>query len=141
MLPTDKIVATRKRGVRLVSRILLAIQVLSLGHLLLVRHVTCPQHGDVIHLAHPIEASTAARDAGQPGSLRTVAASPVAIEGDHDHCLVCTETNRRFAILAPAAPVLLHVTVVTSAPPPGRDAVFAPIDLLLLSPKSSPPAA
>ncbi len=138
MLPTDKNVATRMRGVRLVSRILLALQVVSLGHLLTVRHATCPEHGDVIHLEHSIEAPTAP-DVGLPGGSPTIAAAPVAIEGDHDHCQACTETNRRSAVLRPSAPILKNLAVAVHPPCSSKDAVFAPIDLILLSPKSSPP--
>jgi hypothetical protein len=141
MASTDNIVATRMRGVRHISRILLAIQVLSLGHLLLVRHVTCPQHGDIIH-AHSAELSSPVQSVERPTSLPGAAlAAPVAVDGDHDHCQVCTESNRRFAVLPPATPVLGDVTLAISTPRPDWDEVFAPIDLIRLCPKSSPPTA
>ena len=40
---------SRRAGMGAASYFLLAAQILSLGHLLLVSHATCPEHGDVVH--------------------------------------------------------------------------------------------
>jgi hypothetical protein len=139
MATTRKITRVRARDLRLVSHILLALQLLSIGHLFFVRHVTCPTHGDIMHVEHPAAISPAAEGADLP--IRPVLASSEDTAGpEHDHCLVCSHDGRRVVLTGPtltcAAPTLVVRSVQVEA-----TAFFAPIDLLLLSPKNSPPSA
>jgi hypothetical protein len=137
MLTTRKIARARARGLRLVSQILLAIQLLSLGHLLSARHITCPEHGDIMH----VESSAGALPApGTDVPIRPALASSGSTAGaDHHHCLVCADANRRCLLAGPAEACVTPVFIACEAHPVAT--VFrAPIDLILLAPKSSPPS-
>jgi hypothetical protein len=141
MLSTGNSAGERAGGLRLTSQILLALHVLSLGHLLSVRHLTCPQHGDIIHVEHSAETSPAQVDAGWFGSLpMSIAATEPALDTDHDHCLACVDTNTRSLPIA-AAHSLGSEVVTIGVFHANRAAFFAPVDLILLSPKNSPPSA
>lgn len=129
------------RSLRLTSQILLAIQVLSLGHLLSARHLTCPLHGDIIHVAHLAETPLAPSDEGPAGCLqRSIAAGESSVDADHDHCLACIDTNKR-GLPAAAGQSLASEVIVVGLADASRAAVVAPVDLVLLAPKNSPPSA
>jgi hypothetical protein len=123
------------------SYLLLAAHILSLGHLLLVCHVTCPKHGDISHAALPHQSLSARPilDEGSSSGHAVAGAAPHADSG-HDHCLICTITHERFALLPPAG--MRGESIALAVPPvPSSDAgPFAPVDLIVLSPKNSPPA-
>ena len=132
----------RRPGMHVTSLFLLAVQLLSLGHLLLVRHVTCPEHGDILHASRPYEALPARLAVDEDASHRqSVAGTAAQAESVHDHCLVCTNTHERFAPLPPASQRVASVEATVPTPPSAETGPFAPVDLILLSPKSSPPAA
>jgi hypothetical protein len=132
---------SRCASLRATSTLLLAAQLLTLGHLLIVRHTICPEHGEAIHSGSPSE--TQALGPSHEGSTNAPAldggAAPA--EHEHDHCLAQANTRERFALL-PAAdsmpgPLLL-------APPlPSLAAVAATpaVAVLRLAPKNSPPSA
>jgi len=116
----------RKRAVALTAVFVLG-QVAAATHLALVAHVTCPEHGEVIHQAprardhHPERAGVSAASAR-----------------GHDHDVCSLALHRSFASARPAA--------VESAAPV-RLAAQRPIERALpssgryrLAPKTSPPA-
>lgn len=137
MLSTGKTVRARARGLRLVSQILLAVQILSFGHLLSSSHVTCPEHGDIIHVQRAEATATPKLDADV---LDSMAATETVSDADHDSCLACVDANRRHLLIGPTQPITSHQLVVTLLPV-ARSAFFSPVDLILLSPKNSPPLA
>jgi hypothetical protein len=141
MLSTGNLAGAAPRRLRLTSLILLALQVLSFGHLLLVRHVTCLQHGDIVHVTRAAGMSPTPATKERVGWLQVrVAASETTLDADHDHCLACVDTDRRS--LAIAAGQSLGDSVVAVGAVCGiRTTFFAPVDLILLSPKNSPPSA
>jgi hypothetical protein len=112
----------------------LAAQLLAVVHLLVVRHATCPDHGEVTHgVAH-------ARDATRPTAADRIQPGVAADHAD-EHCLFVATRRREMASLHPAAG-----TVVTSLTSPERlSPPGAPPRLLTrvlrLAPKTSPPAA
>jgi hypothetical protein len=125
----------------MVSHILLAVQALSLGHLLAARHITCPQHGDIMHVEVWAETTTVRSTEGADAPRTSALAPNEATAGaEHHHCLVCADNSRGCLLSGPAhtcvAPLLI-TRDAHRAPPAG----FAPIELLLLSPKNSPPSA
>jgi hypothetical protein len=124
------------------SYLLLAAQILSLGHLLLVRHATCPEHGDVTHFGQPNEAPPAQPVADEGCSSRgsTLTAAPRA-ESGHDHCLVCTLTHERFALLPPVGASAESIDLGSPLIPPSHASPVAPVSVIVLSPKNSPPSA
>jgi hypothetical protein len=106
-------------------------------HVLVVRHATCPDHGELIHGRAPVVAQAPqALDA-----VVTEAPADAAEEAD-EHCLFVATRRREMAGLA-AAPLAAAVAVAPSvAPPlPLLPDVRAPRALLRLAPKTSPPLA
>ncbi len=61
-------------------------------------------------------------------------------EAEHDHCLACMDASRRYLLTGPSQPVLVRQVHVISVPAT-RSTFSAPVDLILLSPKNSPPSA
>jgi hypothetical protein len=107
-----------------------------LFHLALTRHQVCVEHGELIHAAHHAAA------AGAPAPFdRPALATNVAPDADgHDHCAVAD--HLRQAGLAPAAEEAPAAPAATlRSPARSADRGHAPIALLSLSPKHSPPAA
>jgi hypothetical protein len=123
------------------SFLLLAAQILSLGHLLVVGHVTCPEHGDIIHARKPHQGSHAqGSDGDDAAGRRFVEETVPQAESVHDHCAICTSTHERFALLPPTRQPTSSVEVAHPTPPSSESGPFAPVDLIVLSPKNSPPA-
>jgi hypothetical protein len=124
---------------RITSYFLLAAQMLSIGHLVLVRHSTCAEHGDVIHgpAGEPHEGRFAESLSSSDG---TVAGTVPQAEGGHDHCLICTTTRERFALTPPVRTSVDQVGPSVSLVSPSHTGAMAPVAVLVFSPKNSPPA-
>lgn len=122
------------------------VHVAAISHMAFEAHARCVEHGEIVH----VEAGRA--DPGAP-ELAAAGASPHAIPSDahaaedHDHCALglAPPGEGRVARGAPAIvldaddppafPPAVFVSQVRSAAVPAP-----PIAILLLSPKSSPPA-
>jgi hypothetical protein len=104
-------------------------------HVLVVRHATCPGHGEMVHGDAPVVArAPQAADA-------VIAQAPVdAREETDEHCLFVAARRREMAGLAPAP---VASAAATTPPAPLELAVLpavrAPRALLRLAPKTSPP--
>jgi len=106
-------------------------------HLLLVPHVVCPEHGELIHLDgdgegdHPAPLELAASSYGR--GPETTAADA------HDHCMVSATRGAEPTLREPCGtrvPACISEPLASGvAAPPLHQAV----PLLLLAPKSSPP--
>jgi hypothetical protein len=124
----------------LTTTICLLGQAAAFAHLALVRHASCPQHADALVHAP----AGAARPADLPRSLPLRAGSGLPAGGDHgdDHCLLAAfrrtglsgPVPERGLVLAPAR----SLTACRVVEQPDRP---APVALLRLAPKSSPPIA
>lgn len=119
-------------------------QLAAFAHFALVRHATCPQHGELIH----VEADAAAvrpspHLAPEPGQdAAALHAGDAADAHDHDHCVVAVTGREK--VLQPfvylqTSPSMHRVV----ASPRGPPVVLAHVAVALLSvaPKNSPPAA
>jgi len=106
----------------------------SVVHLLLVRHVTCVEHGELIDADGK---APARRAASEPGLEVADGGAPAH---DHDHCVVLahppsSDTAPSVEVAAADAPV------ATSLAAPAHALGHPhPVPLLHLAPKSSPPA-
>jgi hypothetical protein len=126
---------------RATSGLLLVAQLLALGHLAIVRHTICSEHGEAIHSGSPGEAR------GLRPAHEGAAADPALGQGgppaehSHDHCLALANTRERFALL----PALDLITgpLVAAARLPSLSAVSAApaVAVLFFAPKNSPPRA
>jgi hypothetical protein len=129
----------RRPGMGAASLLLLAAQILSLGHLLIVRHATCPEHGDVMHAGQWHEARLARFDAVE--GRASLGGSVPRAESGHDHCLICTLTHERFALLPPAGASATPIESAIGLPSRLDTSPFAPVAVIAFSPKNSPPSA
>lgn len=116
----------------------LVAQAGSVLHLVLVQHVTCPEHGEWVHAESggvPAALTAPAAEHSAPAVEKSTAEEPHG----HDHCSV-TCTRRDEAVFTGHAVSTATCSALTEAPALSR-AVFAPaIALLHLAPKASPPA-
>lgn len=118
------------------------IQVLATVHLVLVRHVVCPEHGEVMHAgeAHAADRADAGDAGGDDADARVRAARADADPADaDDHCQLLTERRdvgpRSAATIDVAlAPVAVERPAPLSLPARTRA-------LYRLAPKISPPHA
>ena len=118
----------------------LLAQLLSAGHLVIVRHEMCLEHGVAVDAGSHEHASTPSPANAPSPSRALVSREGLEAEHGHEHCLAAFERRDR-TLLPPSAAVLLAAAPVRSAPALGV-AVRAPgVALLLLAPKSSPPSA
>lgn len=138
MLSTGKAERARARGLRLISQILLALQILSFGHLLSTGHVTCPEHGDIIHVQHGETSASRQLPYADGHARHSMAAAESTVGADHDECLACADTGRRYLVIGPT-PLTFALRGPTRLLHVARAPFFAPVDLILLSPKNSPP--
>lgn len=135
----------RRRSVRYAAAALAALcllgPILDYTHMLVVRHATCPEHGELIHVD---EAGTSAGGHGdevRPGSPTVALQSSQDAEShQHDHCVVvlCRKVQ---APLGSVAGAVLAPPLAASLQSIDQDAVArSPIAIYLLAPKNSPPA-
>ena len=105
------------------------------GHMLLVEHAKCAEHGELIHRAHGHGFDTAT----EPGRALRSTSDPES-EASHDHCLLAAE--RRDA-LKPVAGAWVAIVLTIDAPdrfPVVDSALPENAPRFRVAPKNSPPA-
>ncbi len=122
------------RGAALALTLLFAVgQLAGFAHLVLVPHVTCPEHGELMHAEAAPAAPTLAGGPARAWLNRGARAH------GHDHCLAFS--SRREDVLAAAGPAAPEVQApAPHSAPPARTPFAPPLALLRLAPKGSPPA-
>jgi hypothetical protein len=104
-------------------------------HVLVVRHATCPGHGELVHGAPPVAAQT------PPPAEKAVEGVLASAEEEDEHCLMLATRRREMAGLTPAAEALVHAPAVSRFEAPPVPDAQRPRALLLFAPKTSPPPA
>ncbi len=115
----------------------LAAQVSSFTHELLVQHVTCAEHGELIH----VDGSVAPAALPPLETSALTSALPGLTTGHgHEHCLACTARREQLILSGPSA--TLPGPVASKAVVGVARGSFSPLPvaLLRLAPKNSPPA-
>jgi hypothetical protein len=116
-----------------------AAQLSSFAHLLLVKHALCPEHGELIHAGE--RADVRAQRAPGSGTAVLARESGAAAALDHAHCPLAVQRRERVALLARVAlvsvPPAVAEAVLCSRPLPSATLC----ELFRLAPKGSPPAA
>jgi hypothetical protein len=141
--PTPTLVAKRRHTLlrRLtvwVGLLCLSAQFASALHMLLVEHVRCAEHGELVHAngdKHEDHGSVS-RDVSSSGP--TIGVSSRHADHGHDHCLTCSE-RRKLALLPPMIPELRAPEDRFAVLAPGWDAPFPSLRIYSLAPKTSPP--
>ncbi len=123
-------------------------QLLQLGHHLIVRHATCPEHGEPVHLTRPSADPDGRGATNPPLPPATAAVGPHKGElagserqdrEHHDHCAV-VPTRRDTGQATPRAEFAFELPGARGtelATPTGRTPKRLPV--YLLAPKTSPP--
>jgi hypothetical protein len=113
-------------------------QLTALAHLIAVPHVTCPEHGELVHEEEPVaRASAPEGKSSEQLAHSLIAATP--FEDQHEHCVSAGVTKDSTVIPRPLPqriPVpapLLALSVITSELEPS-------VPIYRLAPKNSPPA-
>ncbi|XYH95818.1 hypothetical protein ACMHYB_49835 [Sorangium sp. So ce1128] len=140
-------------GARWLALLALLAQVCGLAHALLVRHARC-EHGELVHVGALVSAAHAGHTAhaaapaaaapllvedGTPGPGDRVAAQDARRHVDDDHCDAFALRGQLGAPLHRVAEATLLEVLCLDALRPSPE--VRPIPLLILAPKSSPPAA
>lgn len=129
----------RRGGVALVTFACLLVELSSLAHGVLVRHVICAEHGESIHLRSLAagRVDSVERLEGRVALAR--AAVPMAKADEHDHCSLAASRNLRAQSTEDftTGPALVGSSVLDR-----RELVAIPIiPAYLIAPKTSPPQA
>jgi hypothetical protein len=116
-----------------------AAQLSSFAHLLLVRHALCPEHGELIHASERPTLHTRSEQGLATAALARESGAQSAL--DHQHCPLALQSRERVALLAHAASVFLPL----ASPQLALRSQLLPDasmrELFRLAPKGSPPAA
>ncbi|HEX3867107.1 MAG TPA: hypothetical protein VHV78_10150 [Gemmatimonadaceae bacterium] len=116
----------------------LAGQLASFAHLVLVRHVTCAEHGELVEIGR--DQSTVAVRSQRPAASTVGDASQTETHG-HEHCLLAPMRRDRLAASATAA---FDVARFDTDPTISRapDVAVSPaVAVIVFAPKNSPPHA
>jgi hypothetical protein len=124
---------------RATSYLLLAAQFLVLGHLLVVRHSFCSEHGEAVHSGPPGPATRLGCD-GAATNPMVAGEAPSAAQG-HEHCLAMATTRERFAVWPVTELATEPVCLVANFPLWSKVDQAATVAVLRLAPKNSPPLA
>lgn len=132
---------SRRAHMHATSALLLAAQLFTLGHLLIVRHTICHEHGEAVHSGTPSEAPALHLIHESATGEPALGSGAAAAEHAHEHCLAQANTRERFAWLPTAD--LLPGALPSAKPLPSLATVALPpaVAVLLLAPKNSPPGA
>lgn len=113
-------------------------QLTTAAHLLLVRHTFCAEHGVAVDASRTPRAPDCHSHDDQRDTIGAPHDEP-GVEG-HDHCELAVDRSGRIG-LPPAAVVQLPLaTLVEHVREPARLALSPGAAVLLLAPKTSPPA-
>jgi hypothetical protein len=122
----------------------LSAQLAGFAHMFFVRHVTCPEHGELLDVSAVDDGPLAEHVDRQLDSLSSGRGDDVGHQ--HDHCLVAAIGAQPMAGANPPAvvhddiaPAFSPAPAATVAAVRGVERSRVSIALLLLAPKSSPP--
>ncbi len=132
-------VRTRRRHAAAVAALCLIAQVVGLAHLLVVQHVECAAHGEMVHVARwQSQPAAAARSTDPRAALLVGDDRRNATVDSHEHCAWLSQVRDVPAYRAPivvavaVTPWSTVATLVERAARPARP-------LYRLAPKVSPP--
>jgi hypothetical protein len=120
------------------ATVALAGQVTSFAHLVLVRHVTCAEHGELVEVGR-VRATAKPTEHHRP--TNAVSAESTDIAHGHDHCVIAPMRRDRIASRPPAALDSIHIDAYGTIGAIAADDIAPPIAVISLAPKNSPPLA
>ena len=125
-----------RRSCALMGLLALFLQGSSGGHMLLVEHRQCAEHGELVHgseaHAHGTHSPAGAEESA------TVAAHDAGADDSHEHCLL--SVDRRATAATSASSVVIDLRTPDAAPAPRTVHALAGPPLHRIAPKNSPPA-
>jgi hypothetical protein len=111
----------------------------SFAHLLVVRHVTCLEHGEIIH-AVEAQAKTSTRRRGEIGQRSLEVAVTASAAHRHEQCLVWAHRRERANLERASSSLRAEAPPRIALDFDGVDPRPSAAAILLLAPKNSPPA-
>jgi hypothetical protein len=112
----------------------LGAQLLGVVHVLVVRHATCPEHGEVTH------GVPAAASPPDEVLVVTVRRAGPTVEDLDEHCLLVIARRRDLAGPSPLLAAALEPLPPATVPPAaGASSLLPSVGVLRLAPKTSPP--
>jgi hypothetical protein len=114
----------------------LSVQLAGWAHLASQRHATCAEHGEMIEVAAGADVAPAV-ELARPSGPRIERSSSEETHG-HDHCLTALQRGQRTLGSTPVTTPLATLTPVSHQA--GHAPGWQPQPLLLMAPKTSPPA-
>jgi hypothetical protein len=112
--------------------------ILGYAHMLLVAHVQCVEHGELLHVAAATAVETRANAGRRTAEPSVDSRSDVESEShEHDHCCVASARKTQAAVDS-VRPVAV-ATVQPAHPMSERAVACPPVALYVLAPKTSPP--
>jgi len=125
-----------RRSCALMGLLGLLLQGSSGGHMLLVEHRQCAEHGELVH-GSEAHAHVSHGPSLAEGSA-TIAAHEAGADDSHEHCLLCAD--RRAIAATSADSVVIDIRTRDAAPAPRTLPELAGPPVHRTAPKNSPPA-
>lgn len=107
-------------------------------HLTLVQHVTCPEHGELIHAEAGAEFYTLSLSAPAGEGERQSVTSGTEAEHEHDHCPVLLSRREDAAAATPRVCPFADLPRLAGLTAPAESPHAQVIAILHLAPKNSP---
>ncbi|MDB4966915.1 MAG: hypothetical protein JWN44_2604 [Myxococcales bacterium] len=127
------------RGIAaLLAVVAVAGQISSFAHLVLVRHVTCAEHGDLVEVGHERTLVAASSRRQAPTAIATATLDEIH---RHEHCLIAPMRRDRLAAGTAASRDSAHIDAYGTIGVVVDGGVVPPIAIIILAPKNSPPLA
>lgn len=123
-----------------VAWVCLGTQLSALTHFLVVEHVRCAEHGDLIHAheQHEVDADEEIAHLGAPPLQQCFTPSGEADDHDHDHCLISSE-RREPSVLASTPSILASTSTYTAILSQSFSELVLASRVYAFAPKTSPP--
>lgn len=123
-----------------VAWVCLGTQLSALTHFLIVEHVRCAEHGDLIHAdeQHNGGVEEGSAQLGAPTSTERFTPAGEGDGHDHDHCLVSSE-RRESSVLAPTLSIPTSTGVHTAILSDSLTELVLFARVYAFAPKTSPP--
>jgi len=114
-------------------------QLFATAHFVLVRHAICLEHGHAVDVDHDSRAHARLAPASRETSIAATS-SDALHASEHEHCATACDPRSRAIGASRSALVRIAVASRVVSPPEARAPAAFPIAILMLAPKSSPPA-
>jgi hypothetical protein len=115
-------------------------QIAAFAHEATTRHVVCSEHGELLEASAPSSTHSASSESVDSDHARWIGIDGDGSSGPHEDCAIARALRQTTDTLHASIHIGATTFIATSAAPPPIDCSFAFDRLLLIAPKTSPPA-